>query len=57
MSLTIDDLRLCGSEEDFYLLEGEIVLWIRDNGDGTALVRTRASDGFENVTDAELKDR
>jgi len=52
--LTVSDLRLCGTDEPFYLNEGETVLWIRDNGDGTATVRLRFPDGIEDVIDADI---
>jgi hypothetical protein len=53
--LTIQDLTLYGTEEPFYLREGEKVLWIKDNGDDTAVVRLRAADGFEDVWDVGVK--
>ena len=55
MSLKIEDLYLYGTTEPFYLEEGEEVLWIRDNTDGTALVRVKSPAGWEDVIDAEIK--
>lgn len=54
--MNIADLTLFGTDEPFYLEPGETVLWIRDNGDGTALVRVRAADGFEDVIDAGIRE-
>jgi hypothetical protein len=54
--VNISDLTLLGTDEPFYLEQGETVLWIRDNGDGTAVVRIRAADGFEDVIDAGIRE-
>lgn len=53
--LTIANLTLQGTDEAFYLNAGESILWIRDNGDGTAVVRIKSADGFEDVMDADIR--
>lgn len=53
-NLTIADLVLCGTSQPFFLNEGERVLWIRNNGDGTALVRIAFPSGMEDVVDADV---
>jgi hypothetical protein len=57
MTLTIEDLTLAGSDEPFYLRVGEQVQWIKDNGDGTALVRVRSANGWEDVIDADIREK
>ena len=52
--LTLADLTLQGTDEPFYLCEGERLVWIRDNGDGTALVRIDFG-RIEDVVDADIK--
>lgn len=54
--LTIEDLYLQGTTEPFYLNEDEILLWIRDRGDGTALVRVRTF-RIETTIDADIRPR
>lgn len=52
--LTIEDLVLCGTDQPFYLEPGEVVDYIRDNGDGTAVVRITSPNGFSGPVDAEI---
>lgn len=53
--LTIADLNLSGSDDAFYLNDGESVLWIRDNGDGSAVVRIKFHSGIEDCIDADIR--